>query len=196
MDLILQVEDGKLWSPGKRKIMNLEQTPLTFRDELLRHFTKYMAGVYADELVRAIEEQRYGDVWTPLSPHYLLLKERMGWSDKIWEATGKLKASIDWWRSPDKKGYVVGVSPKKYYRAANGDHILVRDVALWMEYGTGEQAEGGKGKTGWPGMPARPLFRPLRDYLSKHIDDFYRKFLYAYEDDIDDLLVITMAGAL
>lgn len=188
MDLILTVEDNALWAPGKRKIKQLGRVPDGFKLRLLKMFTSYMASVYVTELVIAIDTQRYWDVWEPLNERYLEFKKAMGWSENTWERTSLLKESITWW-SVGKKGYAVGINKKAVYKLENGETLPVRLVAQWMEYGTGEQAERGNGKQGHKGMPPRPLFRPLRERLSRDIHRWYSKFIDEYAEDIDDILV-------
>ncbi len=197
MDLILPVEDDRLFSPGKRKIGAMKRFPIEFRRALLKYFAVFMADVYAAELVKAIDSQRFKRNWPPLSPKYLAFKEEMGWSLKIWERTSLLKDSITFWRvKTPVSGFAVGIKPGVTYTVGkNKKKLEVRKVAQWMEFGTGEKAEGGKGTRGWPGMPPRPLFRPLRERLSKDISRHFSRFVNDYGDEIDDLLVLTVVGS-
>jgi len=194
MDLILNIENDKIWNPGQKMIGDLKKVPVRFKKALLKYFTMFMADIYASELVRAIKEQRYKDTWEPLSEAYLKLKQRKGWSLNIWERTSLLVNSISFWSSDGGRSYSVGIKPGIKYKEENNEELEVRSVAQWMEYGTGERAEEGKGKKGWPGMPPRPLFRPLREHISRHISDWFSKFVDVYAEEIDELLLMVVAG--
>jgi len=195
MDLVLRLEDNRIWKPGSRKIMNFKRLPIEAREELLKYFTAFMAMEYAEQLYRAIETQRFKRLWADLTPKYLKHKELMGWSTQIWEATGLLKNSIGFWRL-HRAGvhYAVGIRSNAFYTTETGEKLSVRKVAQWMEYGTGEKAEDGKGKPGFPGMPARPLFRPMRDQMSKNIDFYFKKFLGDYHEEVDSVLASISMG--
>jgi hypothetical protein len=195
--LILRIEDNRIWRPGSRKIASLAHLPLETKTLLVGEFAKFMAREYAEALVRAIENQRFKRFWKSLTKRYLNFKKAMGWSTKIWEATELLKNSIGAWRVYRPiNGFAVGIKQNVYYTTETGKRIRVLDVARWMEYGTGEQAEGGKGKAGWPGMPPRPLFRPMRDSMSKHIDRYWRVFVGENIEAIDSILAAFMVGAV
>lgn len=121
-------------------------------------FAKYIAQVLRNEYKKAIDKQRYRYRWKPLSFRYMYYKETYNLSLKIWEATGLLKNSIVYRK---RNGYyMVGIDPYKKYK--NGVRVL--DVAKCMEYGTSR-------------MPARPLFRPLFEYIRKNIRRYWDKFL-------------------
>ena len=139
--------------------------------------------------MEAINSQRFKRFWAPLTERYLAHKEAMGWSSKIWEASELLKDSIDWWRvKTPVDGYAIGIKKGIYYTTETGKKLEVRKVAMWMEYGTGEQAEKGDGKPGFPGMPSRPLFRPLRIQIRKNIGRYYNLFINEFRDEIDEML--------
>jgi hypothetical protein len=87
VDLILTVDNDKIWRPGSRKIMDLTKVPKSFKKALLKQFTTFMAVEYTRLLRKAITSQRFKDSWEPLTEKYLAWKERMGYSKKIWEAT-------------------------------------------------------------------------------------------------------------
>lgn len=193
MDLVLDMEDNRIWSPGERKIGKISVLPPKALEKLRGWFVKFIASMYVGELQEAIKDQRYAHAWIPLSPQWLKLKEEMGWSENIWEATGHLLESISFWRT--SKGWVVGVDPKAKYRGKkfHGQTLSVRLVALWMEYGTGERAEGGKGTPGHPGMPPRPLFRPLRERMRRDMSRWWSIFLDEFGEEVDVLLANSMA---
>ena len=192
MDLYLDIENFRIWRPGSRKIMNLTKVSKKFKVALLKHFTIYMADQYVEALQKAITSQRFKDDWAPLTKRYLSWKKEMGFSKKIWECTELLKDSISYWRVDN--GFAIGIKRNAMYKTETGKTLEVRKVAQWMEYGTGDRAEGGKGTPGWPGMPPRPLFRPLRDNISKKIDVWFGKFIEEYADEIDTMLSMTILG--
>lgn len=195
-DLVLNIEDNKIWNPGEKKLGKLAVLMPETAETIRRWFTKFVARVYVAKLIDAIDNQRYKDGWDPLTPQWAAFKEDMGWSENIWEATGKLKDAIEFWKTA--KGWAIGINPHMYYpsKKNKSKRVMVRDVALWMEYGTGEQAEKGDGRPGWPGMPPRPLFRPLRARVSKDIPRIWDDFLDKHGDDVDDLIAENMAAAM
>ena len=139
--------------------------------------------------------QRYKRLWKRLTKKYLKYKKAAGLSPQIWEATELLKESIGAWRVYAPDAFVIGIKSTVYYPTEDGKKVRVLDVARWMEYGTGEQAEGGKGKKDFRGMPPRPLFRPLKDRLSKDLGRHYKSFIDIYHEEIDELLAATALGA-
>jgi hypothetical protein len=146
--------DDSVWSPGVR-LAFAERRP-----DLLPGFARYMAKICVMELRRAIRTQRYKTTWEPLSVHYSTYKIQKDLSLNTWEATGHLINSITWWEQGDY--YVVGIKPSTSYPSNPG--LKVSKVAKFLEYGTEK-------------MPARPLFRPLFQYLKKHIRTFWSRYL-------------------
>jgi hypothetical protein len=195
LDLVLDVEDGRIWSPGERTIGRMTLLPKKTADTIRRWFAKFVAKEYVRKLGEAIDGQRYKDAWHPLSREWLDVKERMGWSWKIWEATGRLKEHIGMWYG--SRGWTIGVDPDAVYPHEywKDKRLRVKWVAQWMEYGTGERAEDGKGEPGWPGMPPRPLFRPLRERMSKDMPRFWEVFLEEHGEDVDELIAESLASA-
>jgi hypothetical protein len=194
MDLIISIGDvEKVWKPGSVKIMNLTKVSMKFKKALLKYFTMFMLDEYKKALRKAITSQRFIDQWAPLSERYLKYKKEMGYSTKIWECTSLLKHSIRSW-PVGTDAYAIGIDPKANYRTETGVDLNVRNVAMWMEFGTGERAEDGKGTPGWPGMPPRPLFRPLRDNMSRKINVWFSKFVDDYAEEIDTMLSMSLFG--
>lgn len=126
--------------------------------QYLDNFATYLSNVIKNELVRAIDTQRFNYKWRPLSVEYLEYKKSHGLSTKVWEATGLLKDSLQVYR--DGKCIVVGVDRKKKYN--NGE--LVYKVIHDMEYGTSR-------------IPPRPLFRPLVSFIRKHVRKYWEDYL-------------------
>ena len=132
-------------------------------------FLIFMAVTLAKEFERAIDTQRYkGTKWAPLSISYLTYKQRKNLSLNIWEATGYLKNSITVFKKFNNF-IAVGCQQKQYYPNSGAQ---VNMVARYVEYGTNRNTVNGK-KT----MPARPLFRPIASYVSKHISRYYKAYL-------------------
>ncbi|AMM44839.1 hypothetical protein SP15_040 [Bacillus phage SP-15] len=140
------------WEPGKR----IAQGSL---EQYLPQFSKYMAKIMAEEIVKAIDNQRFKSKWAPLKIGYLKYKQRHDLSTKVWEATSVLKDNIKAYRYRDR--WVVGIPKSRTYP---GTSLRVYQVAQYLEYGTTR-------------MPPRPLFRPIVSYLSKNIRRYWIKFL-------------------
>jgi hypothetical protein len=140
-----------LWSPGVKLSKENE--------ELQADFAGFIAQQYRKELVKAIDTQRFKTKWPPLSFEYYTFKKRHHLSTNMWEATGFLKDHIVAFK---KKGeWVVGPDPDAIHPES---HVSLLFIARCLEYGTDK-------------IPARPLFRPLAAYISRHIDLYWRSFL-------------------
>lgn len=153
MHIFIQVT-AQEWRPASRMAKGSRE-----KEKLLGQFAKYIAEIYRDELIAAINSQRYKGQWEPLSKEYLEYKRRHGLSDKTWEATELLKNSISAYRSNNK--WVVGINP---YIKYPGTKTYVYKVARWMEYGTSN-------------MPARPLFRPVKKLITSRMRKYWHAFL-------------------
>jgi hypothetical protein len=171
---ILITVTGYVWKPG---ILNIAPK-LGAID--YRRFMRFIAFEMQKELQKAIEIQRYREVWLKevqkfvaknpskkrnykkgetLSISYLNYKKTHGLSDKTWEATKHLKTHIKVFRRYD---YIaVGFKENEYYPFSN---VKINKVARWVEYGGIR-------------MPSRPLFRKVQEYMRKNLDQYYRKFV-------------------
>lgn len=153
-DIRLQYDDYKHWAPGSRLSMQYPDTR-----KLLTAFSYYVAEIYVQELVDAVNSQRYKGKWEPLTEDYLEYKRRNHLSTNIWEATSLLKESITVYRS--NNSYVVGVDRNLKYPHSN---VKVYKVIRWMEFGTSR-------------MPARPLFAPVKRKLERNMRKIWETFL-------------------
>lgn len=154
-DIRIQVDDYRHWAPGSRLATRGGQD---YRP-LLTAFSRKIADLYVEELVSAINTQRYKSIWEPLTPGYLEYKRQNGLSTNIWEATSLVKESITYYRSGNS--YVVGVNRNLRYPNSN---VLVYKVIRWMEFGTSR-------------MPARPLFLPVKRKLERNMRKYWTEFL-------------------
>lgn len=153
MSIYIQVHSTQ-WRPASRMARgNAEQ------ERLLGKFAKYIANIYVEELVKAIDSQRYKGRWEPLSPEYLEWKKQNNMSTNIWEATSLVRDSIGTWRNNDV--YVVGIKRNVKYPGSN---IPAFRVIRWMEFGTSK-------------MPARPLFLPVKRLINSRLRRYWEEFL-------------------
>lgn len=156
MNIRIQPTDSK-WRPGIRMAKGKQE-----QERLLGQFAHYIANIYRDELIKAINSQRYRGRWVPLSPEYAEWKRRTGLSPNIWESTSLLKDSISVYRSNNE--WVVGVNP--YLRYPNSK-TYVHKVIRYMEFGTSK-------------MPARPLFRPVKKLIEGRMRKYWNEFLESH----------------
>lgn len=144
---------GYTYNPGTVNIKKQLNDPKTYLD-----FQFYMSEMLRDEFVRAIDKQRFGKKWPPLSFPYYTYKQRKNLSLNIWEATGLLKKEIKVFK---KGSYIaVGFRQKDVYPKTQAK---INSIAKYVEYGT-------------PKMPARALFRPLTEYMRKHVSDYFKRY--------------------
>lgn len=153
MSIYIQVSSSQ-WKPASRIAKGKEE-----QEKLLGKFAKKIAIIYAEELVKAIDSQRYQSRWEPLNPDYLQWKKDNNLSENIWEATSLAKESIGVWRSNDK--YVVGVKRNIKYPGSN---VPVYKVIRMLEFGTSK-------------MPARPLFLPVKRLINSRLRKYWEEFL-------------------
>lgn len=143
----------KVYQPGTHMLNSRAKS------KYMEEFTKYMASELQRELVRAIDTQRFKYKWKPLNVKYLKYKKKHNLSLKTWEATGLLKDSIRVYKYGNV--YLVGIDKRRKYK---GTPVRIYDVAVRLEYGTST-------------IPARPLFRPIVEHMSKNIRSYWYKFL-------------------
>lgn len=153
MDIKIQPYNS-IWRPAIRMSKGKAE-----QEKILGKFAHYIANIYRDELVKAINTQRYSGRWEPLTPDYLAWKRAQGMSTYIWECTSLLKDSISVWRSG--KSWVVGVNRRIRYPESE---VPVYRVVRWMEFGTSK-------------MPARPLFGPTKRLIQGRMRKYWTRFL-------------------
>lgn len=142
------------WRPASRMAKGSRE-----KERLLGQFAHLIADIYRDELVNAINSQRYKGQWEPLDKDYLEWKRRQGLDTRIWIATGMLRDSISVYRS--NGAWVVGINQRMRYP---GSKVHMYKVLRWMEYGTSR-------------MPARPLFRPVKRLIQGRMRKYWNQFL-------------------
>lgn len=173
VDGIIITVTNYTYSPGKNSIKK------KISEQSYKDFQIYMAGQLLDELIRAIDTQRYksgSKAWKPLSLKYWTWKKRHNLSLNIWEATGHMKKSLKIF----KKGNMIAVGfkqndlyPKSFAK--------VNDIARYLEYG-------GKKNPNRP--PERPLFRPIVEYMRKNVNRYYKKYQKELKDKKKDYLYL------
>ena len=147
---------GQIYRPGVKFV----------HPRIHRWFSLFVADTAAKMLREAIIRQRYIWLWTPLNEKYKAWKIKVGLLPGMWEATLQLANSIMSYWSGSRNAWVVGINPLLYYRGTKGKRgPRVLDVAYWLEYGTRH-------------IPPRPLFRPIADWISRHIRRLWFKFLW------------------
>jgi hypothetical protein len=153
MCIYIQISSTE-WRPASRYAKDDEELR-----KLLGKFAHRISKIYAKEVVKAIESQRYKSRWEPLSPSYIEYKKKNHLSDKIWEATSLVHDSIGVWRS--NKRYVVGIKRNVRYPGSN---IQAYKIIRMLEFGTSK-------------MPARPLFMPIKRMINKNLREYWEEFL-------------------
>ena len=161
----------KKWKPGLRMI------PDDLKDEYYSDWLYFMAEEFRDEIVRAINLQRFknnnlsqyksGNTsskgWPPLNLAYYKWKKKKKYSLKMWEATGFLKNKLTL-LSRDTRGddahIMVGFKFYTLYPQRDVSPLLVSRV---LEFGSDV-------------VPPRPLFRPMYIYMRKNVRGYWKKF--------------------
>lgn len=155
IDGILCTVTGQVWKPGYNSIRK------TMSVDKYKDFQIFAAEYLRDEVIRAIDRQRYSSKWPALSINYMKWKKRHNLSLKMWEATGKMKSEIKVFKKGD---YIaVGFAQKDVYPKTN---VKINKIARYLEFG-------GRKKNR---PPSRPLFRPLMERLRKDVSVCYKKY--------------------
>lgn len=136
------------WEPGKILLKDHPKSEI-------KAFESFMAEEYVALVKKRVKEQKFAYKWSPLSESYLQIKKQNHWSLKTWEATGQLMKELK-----VKSNNVVGFDKRKRHKVS-GQPLL--EIARQNEYGSFK-------------VPARPLFRLVYWYMSKHIAEYYKKF--------------------
>ena len=126
------------------------------------------AGMYVQELINAIHDQRYAATYVPYSVSYAEKKKQMVSHLDFWILTGDVVRAIE--IVPGGPGTAfAGLDPKGAAGAAGGDHgksiafyAFVNEYGTRLQYGSrNHYVRLQKGDVGHgPAVPARPVFRP------------------------------------
>lgn len=145
------------WKPGKY-IFNKEK----YTSDEFFIFVIYITLLYREFIVTVVKKRKWEKFWIPLNPKYLKWKKSHGRFENMWMNTGTLidSISISWDEKLQK--IKVGIDGRLTYKV-KGRRIPILLVCKWMEYGTCK-------------MPARPLWRKARQYISKNIRRYYQDF--------------------
>lgn len=158
----LNVNNSK-WSPGSPLINDPKYGLNTLSNndkmKIQNDFSRFLAKTMRDLLKKRITTQYRASSWVPLSKGYVAMKDRLGLSPNIWEATGYLLDSISYYRKGNE--YIVGIHPNKKYP---NSRTKVLFVAKCMEFGTEY-------------MPARPLFGPVVTFMRRNIRRYWELYL-------------------
>lgn len=156
-------QQSPTWKPGK-KLFDIERYS---KDENFM-FILYIALIYKAYIIEVVKSRRWEKFWIPLNKKYLADKIRKGFYPNTWMRTGRLIESISIHYDKARKRVRVGIDGRLKYthRTKSGKtySVPILLVAKWMEYGTVK-------------MPARPLFRRARDFISKNIKRYYIDFI-------------------
>lgn len=135
-------------------------------DLLESQFANYLLVLIRNRVKRAIREQRFPQVYEPLSKRHIAKKKKNKQLDGFWRETGWLSDNIEIW--VDEQGWNIGFKDT----TIRGDGKSAVQVATALELGTKY-------------IPARPLFTPIASIITKQATVFMEKFL---EDERKDIL--------
>lgn len=153
-----------LRSGGRLELASLMLSHPKYTPEYIQaDFALYLGHVLKERVRDSIERQELGRVsfkqlYEPLSKPYNESKHPTA-RGKFWWNTRHLVDSLTVWRT----GNVIriGFKGNAYYP---GTKVRVLQVVLWMERGTKK-------------MPARPLFTPHARHISRHVSDYFNRYL-------------------
>lgn len=122
-------------------------------------FEGFLCRRFVVDTVLAVKRQSYVLHWRPLNLVYLRYKHTHGLSTNIWEATGTLISSLNYW----KRGNVwtIGFNRRRFYP---GTRISLLFVARCLEFGAKR-------------IPARPIFRRTHSYLESNTEKYLEAFV-------------------
>lgn len=164
---ILRVLDFKEWRPLSRSI-NVsafsDNLSLLEQRELLLKFSQYLATLLKREIQNAIDSQRFPHKYAPLSPHYSSYKKNTGLRSGFWRATNFLNSNLTVYLDLlSTSTFIIGF-PKDLKHPKSKFPLYL--IALANEFGVPEK-----------NLPARPLFLPKAQQLSKNISYIFEQFL-------------------
>ncbi|MGA2435190.1 MAG: hypothetical protein ABSG25_07880, partial [Bryobacteraceae bacterium] len=140
-------------------------------DELFPLFIMYISLIYRSFLKQVILDRKYEKYWLPLNTQYLKYKQTHGYYENMWMMTGQLIDAIEITYDKAQDRVCVGIPVNKYQKVKGlKKKIKLNDLAKWMEFGTAKMQGTMKG------MPPRPLFRMVRQNISKNIHKYYSDF--------------------
>jgi hypothetical protein len=152
------------WKPGER-LKGIES------EDEYASFVIYIALIYRAYLKEVVFERRYEKYWLPLSKKFLEYKKNKGYYENTWLMTGQLIDAIEINYNSTKDQIEIGIPDNKYHKIRGVKRkVKLADIARFLEFGTSR--ENGL----LPGIPARPLFRRVREYISKNIGRYYKEF--------------------
>lgn len=126
-------------------------------------FEKWLADLYVKKLVSAIDDERYKQVWPPLSAKYFMEKVRKGLSLKMWEATSDLKNHL-YVKNTKKKGARITVGFNKTLKHKTSG-LPYEYLCQILEYGSILRK-----------IPPRPLFRTVLKKMQGRLKLLYKVF--------------------
>lgn len=190
VDLDRIEEDNEIkWRPGIRSGANADEA-----------FIVFLTGELVTRFKNAIRLQQIGsrsmkDLYVPLSPKYVLRKEKKKLMLGFWQATGQIMNYIQWKKIGDRR-YTIGWDRRIMYREPAKDtnyrrvfsHLSFNDtsstigklgkstgVKVWFIVKTLEfgplQTKDGRLQNG------RPLIRPLLARMRRDVLDLYFEYL-------------------
>ena len=169
--ILLRLINSYEYSPLKRSAKFahlLNALSPSKQDKLIDGFARYLSNEIVYQVTNAIKSQKFKVAFKPLSPQYLDYKRRNKLELGFWRSTSFLLNNIKYWKYKDE--FRIGWPNHLTYPNSNVKCVF---VAKTLEFGTKVRKKDGT----WGGTPARPIFFPLVQYISKNIGFFLERYL-------------------
>lgn len=171
--ILITIADLYTWEPLQRNSRAqriLRELPSHKVEELLEGFAYYVLNFFKSLVLNAIRLQKFPVKYQPLSPAHLARKKKKGWRLGFWEMTGFLQQHLTIWKTSNRN-YCIGFK-HGIVHPVNGQSIEM--IAKALEMGVPKH-----------NLPARPLFYPLAQGISKKIyDTHFRRFMREKHPDL------------
>ena len=162
--ILIRIIRLREWSPlskTRRLDYLLDNITEQQSENLYDDFAHWLLEVYRRRVQNTIRTQRFPVNYAPLSPAWKKKKEKKGWHSGFWIATGMLMRNLKVW----KYGGVYHIGfPEHHVHPVHGRPYA--SICRSLEAGVPVA-----------GIPARPLFTPIGQRMSRDIFYLFRTFL-------------------
>ena len=174
---VLRVKEYRPLSRTTRINILQEHLSIEEMNLLETQFAKYLIGVIRYNVDQAIVKQKLGprtfySRYKPLSKRWKAAKKRHGLAQGFWRATTFLQNNIRIWQAGEVS--YIGF-PDNIIHPRNGQSLHI--ISLALELGSKKR-----------NIPARPLFKPVSENISKNIFAYFTQFIKLFHPEYEQFI--------